>query len=74
MITITDSTAIRYVDFNFENNTLRVAFVGGDAYDYFNVPVDVYETLIGPLPSRGAWFNRNVYDRYESDLVFSLIP
>jgi hypothetical protein len=57
------STAIRHFFYDSTRRELRVIFVTGRHYAYADVPLDVFEAF-KTAPSRGAFFNREIRDRY----------
>jgi hypothetical protein len=57
------STAIRYLTYDSRSNELRVTFTSGRRYVYAQVPAVIYAAF-SRAPSRGAFFNRHVRDRF----------
>jgi KTSC domain-containing protein len=57
------STAIRSLFYHSNKRELSVRFVTGRRYVYIDVPADVYEAFKN-APSRGAFFNHEIRDRY----------
>ncbi|MEH2476007.1 hypothetical protein V1281_002820 [Nitrobacteraceae bacterium AZCC 2161] len=57
------STAIRLLAYDADAGELRVTFVSGRRYVYAQVPPEVYSAFIH-APSRGAFFNHEIRDRY----------
>lgn len=57
------SSNIASVGYDKEEQTLEVEFNSGAVYQYFQVPVNVYEGLIS-ASSVGKYFNANVRDVY----------
>ncbi len=57
------SSSIRSVGYDATETTLEVEFVGGDLYQYFNVPVEKYERLMAAA-SKGRYLDGNIKDRY----------
>jgi hypothetical protein len=62
------STAIRSMFYDPAKSALWVTFVSGRRYVYFDVPPAVFDAF-RTAPSRGAFFNREIRDRYEFDEV-----
>ena len=59
------STAIRDIFYNSVKRELRVTFVTGRRYVYAGVPPDVFDAF-KTASSRGAFFNGEIRDRYET--------
>jgi hypothetical protein len=57
------STAIRTLFYDPAKRELWVMFVTGRRYVYTDVPSDVFDAF-NTAPSRGAFFNREIRDRY----------
>ena len=57
------STVIRTFHYEPDDQRLVIEFQTGRRYAYFHVPPDVYEAMRG-APSRGAYFNSRIRDRY----------
>lgn len=62
------STVIAGYTYNADAKILSVLFVSGKIYDYKDVPEDVY-TAMRASRSKGIFFNRNIRDVYEYELV-----
>jgi hypothetical protein len=63
------SSAIRHIHYKPELEELSVWFVpNGRRYKYFGVPEPVYLAL-RDAPSRGAFFNAHIRDRYACRLA-----
>jgi hypothetical protein len=58
------STAIRNLFYVPKKRELWVTFVSGRRYVYADVPADVFDAF-KTAESRGAFFNREIRDRYE---------
>lgn len=58
-----DSEAIAEIDYDAASRTLRVRFVDGDWYSYFDVPRAVHERFL-TAASHGRFFHEHVLDRY----------
>jgi len=52
----------------WENNILEIEFNSGSVYQYYNVPIYVYEALID-APSKGKYFNENIKWEYSYEKV-----
>jgi hypothetical protein len=50
------------------NHRLRVFFISGIAYDYINVPGDLYEKLRQAL-SKGKFLNEHIKGKYPFEKV-----
>jgi hypothetical protein len=57
------STAIRSLFYDPAKSELWVTFVTGRRYVYADVPLEVFEAF-NAAGSRGAFFNREIRDRY----------
>jgi hypothetical protein len=57
------STVIRTFHYDPDDRRLVIEFQTGFRYAYFHVPREVYEEMCS-APSRGAYFNSRVRDRY----------
>lgn len=59
-----NSTALSAARYDRDTKTLTIWFTsGGQAYDYYGVPVMVYEGLI-TAASAGEYFNAYIRDQY----------
>lgn len=65
---LVNSTAVRRVDYTAETGTLDIWYQGGHRYSYFDVPPELYETLLA-ADSVGAFVNEQVkpHYRYEQE-------
>ena len=59
-----DSTAIRRFKYTIDNETLRIWFVEGGVYDYYNVPESVV-MILADAQSKGRYFYYNIRTSYE---------
>ena len=57
------SAAIRRFAYDEDRRVLRVTFVSGEAYDYFEVPPELPRDFRAAF-SKGIFFQREVRDRY----------
>ena len=62
------SSVIRRFDHDAATRRLRVVFVSGDVYDYFDVPPDVVADWRSAF-SKGVFFAERVRDRFDYRLV-----
>ncbi|HEX6957948.1 MAG TPA: KTSC domain-containing protein [Ferrovibrio sp.] len=62
MIPVSSST-LRAVGYEPERRILRLIFSSGITYDYFAVPLSVYDALMSAV-SKGRFFNTRIRDRY----------
>ena len=61
------SSAISRAEHNPNTGTLSLWFMqSGGPYDYYGVPVSVYEGLLS-ASSAGTYFNQHIRDRYRSN-------
>jgi hypothetical protein len=63
---VVNSSTINSV--GFENGILEVEFVSGSVYRYFDVPQEVFESLVN-APSVGEFFNENIRSIYGHERV-----
>jgi len=57
------SSVIASFKFNPDTEVLKIIFVSGREYLYFDVPAAVYEAL-KHAKSKGGYFNRHIRDKY----------
>jgi len=57
------STDIHSIGYDAPTNVLRVQFKSGGTYDYFNVPVHLYESFM-QASSHGKFLNENIKYNY----------
>jgi hypothetical protein len=57
------STVIRRYSYDPDMRELKITFVSGRKYLYFNVPPEKFSAFMH-APSRGAFFNREIRDVY----------
>ena len=53
------SSNLAAVGYDEESSTLRVEFLNGTSYEYYNVPKEVFEDLLN-AGSKGQYFNSNI--------------
>ncbi len=58
-----ESSNLESVGYDKKSQILEVEFHGGEIYQYFGVPEDVFEELF-QAPSIGQYFNGNIRQRY----------
>ncbi len=58
-----ESTSLASVMFSADHNVLEIEFRNGLVYEYFGVPLALYQQLIA-APSKGALVNRFVRGRF----------
>ena len=61
-----DSSNIEQVGYDADNMELHVVFKDSSLYVYRDVPVQIYEELLG-APSKGSFLNRAIKGVYEYD-------
>ena len=59
-----ESTAIRRFKYTIDNETLRIWFVEGGVYDYYNVPESIV-MILADAQSKGRYFYYNIRTSYE---------
>ena len=47
---------------------MRVIFWNGEAYDYYNVPKEVYDNFL-KADSQGVFFHKHIKDKYHYEKV-----
>lgn len=57
------STSLSRVRWDDSSSTLQVEFLGGDVYEYEEVPEHVFKELLG-ADSIGKYFARNIRKKY----------
>jgi KTSC domain len=58
MISVT-STNLAAIGYEEESSTLRVEFLNGTMYEYYNVPLEIFNDLSN-AGSKGQFFNSNI--------------
>ena len=58
-----DSSNISSIGFDEESSTLEVEFHSGTVYQYFDVPLSIYESL-RDAGSKGQYFAQNIKGYY----------
>jgi hypothetical protein len=58
-----NSTNLSYVWYDEASNTLGIEFTSGSQYEYYEVPLNVLEGLMGP-GSKGQYFNENIRGKF----------
>jgi hypothetical protein len=62
------SSSIASVGYDPDSRTLEVEFRKGGIYQYFRVPKDVHEDLMGSS-SKGQYHHQNIKNRYPSTRI-----
>lgn len=57
------SSNLKSVGYDSETSTLEIQFHSGGIYQYFNVPIQRYEALMG-ASSKGRYFDTYIKDKY----------
>jgi len=58
------SSVVTAVEYDKFSQTLRVIYVSGRAYDYKNVPEEIYAAMKTAF-SKGIFLNKNIKGKYE---------
>jgi hypothetical protein len=58
------STAVQHISYDEAGHEMKVTFVGGATYTYYDVPKQVFAAFRA-APSRGQFFNQFIKDRYD---------
>ena len=61
--TVVESTSLATLAYDADRQLLQIEFRDRATYRYFNVPSDVYETLLR-APSKGSYFNRVILGQF----------
>tara|TARA_R110000868_G_scaffold395447_1_gene667119 strand:- start:5248 stop:5457 length:210 start_codon:yes stop_codon:yes gene_type:complete len=59
-----NSSNLLSIGYQADTNTLEVEFKGGAVYQYFDVPLAIYEELINAV-SLGVYFAANIRENYD---------
>jgi hypothetical protein len=57
------SSNLRSVGYDMDSHVLEIEFHNGGIYQYFGVPLSVYDALMSAA-SHGKYFHRNIRNRY----------
>ena len=57
------SSNIAAVGYDPSSETLEIEFTSGGVYQYYNVPLSIYEALLA-APSKGSFFAAQIRDRF----------
>jgi hypothetical protein len=58
-----ESTTLVMIAYDLDRQLLKLEFRDRAIYHYYDVPVDVYQGLVG-APSKGVYFNRSIRGRF----------
>lgn len=58
-----ESSNLKSVGYNEENEILEIEFLHGGLYKYYDVPESEYNALMN-ASSHGSYFSRNIKNRY----------
>lgn len=61
---VVESSNLASIGYNAENEILEIEFNHGGVYQYFDVPLDVYEELMN-AESHGKYFSANIRNDYK---------
>lgn len=62
------STSIRAIGYDKITGTLEIEFIGGQVYQYLEVPEDEYVSFMA-AGSKGKHFHSNIKDSYQFEQV-----
>jgi len=65
-MTYVDSSNIEQIGYDSDTSELHVVFKDGSLYVYSDIPVQIYEELLGAA-SKGSYLNREVKGVYNYD-------
>ena len=63
---LVDSTTLASAGHDAKSAVLELQFRNGVVYQYFSVPLGVYQSLLW-APSKGAYFHHNIRGRYPTN-------
>lgn len=63
-IKIWESSTVHLTEYNSENQTLKVEFKNGNIYEYYKVPLNVWESLL-EADSIGKYLNTHIKGAYD---------
>ena len=63
-----ESSNLASVGYDADNKILEIEFNHGGVYQYFDVPLDVYDELMS-ADSHGKYFVHNIKDEYDYDRI-----
>lgn len=58
------SSNIKSIGYNNDTKTLEIEFKSGDIYQFFNVPLIEYQTLLS-ASSHGSYFYHNIRNKFK---------
>ena len=58
------SSNLKSVGYDSNEKTLEIEFLNGAVYQYFNVPPEIYNTLMR-ASSHGRYFNKYIRNKYK---------
>jgi hypothetical protein len=67
-----DSTTLAWVGYSPNQGVLELGFRTGNAYVYFEVPLQVYQELLR-ADSKGRYFNLHIRNRFRAQPVHPFI-
>ena len=62
------SSVIDRITYDALTSTLRIIFVSGNIYDYKNVPLSIYQSLLQSR-SKGIFFNEKIKGNYSFNKI-----
>ena len=62
------STNIKSVGYDEQNKILEVEFKSGWVYQYYSVPLEIYDALMN-APSHGRYFHQFIKDKFSTKRV-----
>jgi hypothetical protein len=62
------SSVVASIQYDVSSSTLRVTYVSGMAYDYKNVPEDVYAAMKNAF-SKGTFLNQHIKGKYAYEKI-----
>ncbi|MDP8239133.1 MAG: KTSC domain-containing protein [Candidatus Hatepunaea meridiana] len=63
-----DSSNLEAIGYNEEEQILRIRFLSGGEYEYYEVPQSIFEELLDS-PSKGSYFNRKIKPIYQYNRI-----
>lgn len=66
-----DSTTLTWVGYSDDQGLLELGFHDGKVYDYFEVPLYIYQDLLRAA-SKGRYFNLHIRDHFRAQSAGTL--
>ena len=63
-----ESSHIARIGYSVDTATLRIEFLSGNIYEYYDVPQNVFDEFLS-ADSKGKYANRNIYKVYSQQKI-----